>query len=412
MPGKRPSTGLKVALAIFAVTLLVAATRAVAQKEQVLYSFNNKGTDGYNPDAGLIFDGSGNLYGTTHGGGTNGLGTVFELTPTAGGGWTETVLWSFGKGHDGAGPYAGLIFDRAGNLYGTTISGGKSGIGTVFELTPKAGGVWAEKVLHSFGGPDGIAPHGGLIFDGLRQNLYGTTTGGGKHGLGTVFELTPKAGGGWTEKVLHNFGKGNDGAEPDDSLIFDGSGNLYGTTFYGGNKDGGAVFEMTPKAGGGWMEKVLYSFKNNFRDGLDPFAGLILDASGNLYGTTVLGGTTNLGTVFELTPKAGGGWTEKVLHRFGKGNDGAEPYAGLILDAGNLYGTTIFGGKYNGDGTVFELTPKAGGRWTEKVLHNFGNGTDGSSPYAGLIFDASGNLYGTTNSGGAYGEGTVFEITP
>jgi uncharacterized repeat protein (TIGR03803 family) len=244
--------------------------------------------------------------------------------------------------------------------------------------------------------------------------LYGTTVdGGGVTSYGTVFELTPSAGGVWTETVLHTFAySGTDGYTPLAGLVFDASGNLYGTTVNGGAYKYGTVFELTPTAGGGWTETVLHSFNNKGTDGYWPYASLILDASGNLYGTTLNGGTSNVGTVFELTPTAGGGWTETVLHNF-RGKDGYNPNSSLIFDAaGNLYGTTVKGGHY-GYGTVFELTPTAGGIWAETLLHSFNNnGTDGYWPYAGLIFDAVGNLYGTSYLGGAHGFGTVFEITP
>ena len=437
MRGKRLSIGLRAALAIIAATLFATSTWAQIH-EQVLHNFQYNGTDGVLPFAGLIFDAAGNLYSTTSEGGTYGVGTVFELTPAAGGGWTETVLHSFGNGTDGRGPNA-LIFDAAGNLYGTTSWGGTYTYGTVFELTPAAGGGWTEQVLYSFCSQtnctDGAHPVAGLIFD-AAGNLYGTTGHGGVYascnsgtGCGTVFELTPTAGGGWTEKVLHNFGNGTDGNSPSAGLIFDAASNLYGTTYVGGiycsgSGGCGTVFELTPAAGGTWTETVLYSFcpaGYPCTDGIGPEAGLIFDAAGNLYGTTVQGGRYDYGTVFELSPTAGGGWTETVLHNFGNGLDGVDPSAGLIFDAaGNLYGTTSWGGYYGHYeyGTVFELTPAASGGWTETVLHSFGNGTDGRAPLAGLIFDAAGNLYGTTSAGGTdtscpnggYGCGTVFEL--
>jgi len=370
MRGKRFSIGLRAALAVFAVTLLVTSTWAATNwHEKVLFNFN--GTDGYQPMYGLIFDAAGNLYGTAFGGGDpscgdpNGCGTVFQLTPAPGGGWTETVLHSF-KGYptDGSYPYAGVIFDAAGNLYGTTGGGGTYGVGTVFELSPAAGGGWTETVLHSFNGSDGHGPEAGLIFDAAGK-LYGTTAWGGtgtdclNTGCGTVFKLTPVAGGGWTETVLHSFSN-TDGALPFAGLIFDAAGNLYGTTQQGGSYGFGTVFELTPTAGGGWTETVLFSFNGNWsgRDGGLPEAGLIFDAAGNLYGTTGAGGTYAYGTAFELTPTAGGGWTETVLHSFNNnGTDGESPLAGLIFDAaGNLYGTTGGGGTY-GLGMVFELTP-------------------------------------------------------
>ncbi|MGA8876750.1 MAG: choice-of-anchor tandem repeat GloVer-containing protein [Candidatus Korobacteraceae bacterium] len=392
-----------------------------AWTEKVLYSFcaQTNCTDGEGPHAGLIFDAAGNLYGTTLSGGIYGgygAGTVFELTPTAGGGWTEQVLHSFGNGADGLTLYSGLISDAAGNLYGTTYYGGTYGYGTAFELTPAAGGGWTEQVLYSFG-TDGSDPSAGLIFD-AAGNLYGTTYIGGGDYRGTVFELTPAAGGGWTEGVLHNFTY-YDGQQPWAGPIFDAAGNLYGTTYYGGlylacpggASDCGTVFELMP-GGGRWGETILHNFGTG-GDGFSPTAGLILDAAGNLYGTTYGGGTYNQygGTVFELTPGVGG-WTETLLHSFGNGTDGEAPDGALVFDtAGNLYGTTGGGGTYGG-GTVFELTPTVGGGWTEQVLHNFGNGVDGANPYTGLIFDAAGNLYGTTQSGGNHGAGTVFELTP
>jgi uncharacterized repeat protein (TIGR03803 family) len=407
MGGKKCSIGLKAALSAFTVSLFVTSTWAASQ-EMVLHSFN--GRNGNVPFASLIFDAAGNLYGTTALGGSGacnygrpGCGTVFELTPKTGGGWTEKVLYNFKDNkRDGTLPHSSLIFDGIGNLYGTTNAGGPYARGTVFELMPKAGGGWAEKVLHSFNGTDGAGPTG-LIFDGAG-NLYGTT------GAGTVFELIPKAGGGWKEKVLHSFG-GEIGVA---SLIMDAAGNLYGTTIYGGAYRKGTVFELTPKADGGWTEKVLHQFKKDGKDGFHCWASLIFDTSGNLFGTTIDGGAHNKGVVFELTPTAGGRWTENVLHDFsGNGKDGSRPPVGLILDAaGNLYGTTTDGGTY-GDGTVFELMPTTGGGWTENVLHNFSNiGGDGMQPAASLILDAAGNLYGTTQNGGADGDGTVFEITP
>jgi uncharacterized repeat protein (TIGR03803 family) len=265
-------------------------------------------------------------------------------------------------------------------------------------------------VLHNFNnnGTDGAWPLAGLIFDAAR-NLYGTTSSGGTYGGGTVFELTPAADGVWTEKVLHSFDNGTDGANPYAGLIFDAAGNLYGTTFYGGTYNYGAVFELTPAGGGVWTEKVLHNFNYNGTDGALPYAGLIFDAARNLYGTTLEGGTYYSGTVFELTPAAGGVWTEKVLHNFNNnGTDGGTPYAGLIFDAArNLYGTTAGGGTYY-SGTVFRVNAN-GGR--VQVLYSFGNGTDAANPYAGLIFDAAGNLYGTTFYGGTYNYGTVFKIT-
>jgi uncharacterized repeat protein (TIGR03803 family) len=425
MRNKKCSIGLRAAVTIFVLTvfaLTVLVTSASAATETVLYSFNTTGNGGSVPYSSLIFDAHGNLYGTTQAGGAYGQGTVFELKSQAGGGWTEKVLHSFNdNGHDGEVPYASVIFDTTGNLYGTTTAGGAYSYGTVYELTPTAGGAWTEKILHSFNpntGKDGYTPSAGLVFD-THGNLYGTTSSGGVNfHYGTVFELTPTSGGHWTEKVLHSFNEnGTDGFVPFSGLIFDTHGNLFGTTAQGGTSEGGdtsigTVFELKPQAGGGWTEKVLHSFLVNGTDGYTPDAGVILDAAGNLYGTTFSGGSDDNGTVFELTPGSGGVWTETLLHSFqDNGTDGWAPYAGLIFNAGNLYGTTTHGGTF-GVGTVFELTPATGGGWTESVTSSFNNGTDGEGPWAGLIFDVAGNLYGTTAGGGAYGGGTAFEMSP
>ncbi|MGB8888001.1 MAG: choice-of-anchor tandem repeat GloVer-containing protein [Candidatus Korobacteraceae bacterium] len=402
--------GWRLALAIFSVILFATSSWAAP------HNFGDGDNDGYLPGSGLIIDAHGNLYGTTAGGGTHGDGTVFELSPRESGGWTETVLHSFGNGTDGQLPFASLIFDGAGNLYGTTTYGGIHGYGTVFKLSPREDGTWEETVLHSFNLHDGAYPDGGLTFD-AAGNLYGTTSYGGIHYNGTAFELMPREGRGWTETVLHSFGRGTDGSNPLAGLTFDAAGNLYGTTSVGGIHnpcDGetcGTVFELSPNGSGGWTENVLHSFGRS-TDGSHPFGGLIFDAAGNRYGTTQFGGYGD-GTAFEMSPEEDGGWTEKVLHRFGRGTDGSNPLAGLTFDAaGNLYGTTFSGGVYN-DGTVFELSPNENGGWTDRVLHNFDlNGTDGLYSYANLILDAAGNLYGAALYGGIYGHGIVFEITP
>ena len=379
-----------------------------ASSENILYNFAGNGTDGANPIAGLIFDSAGNLYGTTQQGGANGVGTVFQLVPGKNNNWTENLLHTFSSNEkDGYYPYAGLIFDTLGNLYGTTYAGGADNDGTVYELT-SANGKWNEKVLHSFNGSAGSFVAYGVIFD-AAGNLYGTTYLGGSHSKGTAFQLTPNNGR-WKENVLHNFNdNGRDGTEPYTSLVADAAGNFYGTTYSGGKYNQGTVFQLT-LSNGRWKEKVLHSFDSNGVDGAYPEAGLVLDAAGNLYGTTTLGGTGD-GTVFQLT-LTNGKWKEKILYAFG-GKDGFFPNSVLTLDAaGNIYGTTVNGGTYT-YGIVFQLVPGEHGKWTENVLHNFNkNGTDGYLPDGGLIFDAAGNLYGTTYSGGTAGDGVVFEITP
>jgi uncharacterized repeat protein (TIGR03803 family) len=322
-------------------------------KEKVLYSFTG-GADGANPYyAGVIFDGIGNLYGTTVGGGTFGLGTVFELSPTEGG-WSESVLYSFAGGNDGASPYAGVIFDVAGGMYGTTFAGGSSGDGTVFRLTPSRSGQWSEHVILAFNGNNGSGPLGGLVSDG--PNFYGVTEGGGKYEAGVAYELVPNGSGAWTESVLHSFGKGSDGIYPyAETLVMDVLGNLYGTTTYGGALQAGTVFKLSRNASGSWGEVVLYSFDGAVAG--NPYSGVILDGKGHLYGTCANGnGETTVGSVFELTAQPDGKWNDRNLLMFTRGN-GEFPESPLLRDAyGNLYGTTLLGGVSN-MGVVYEVTP-------------------------------------------------------
>jgi uncharacterized repeat protein (TIGR03803 family) len=329
------------------------ALPAAAQQETVLHNFVAYSSDGYYSYAGVVFDAAGNLFGTTRSGGLNSSGTVFELLPEVGGGYKEKIVHNFAL-LGGVFPEAGLIIDSSGNLYGTTVLGGslecdRNGCGTVFELLPEAGGQWTEQVLYTFNGDgaDGVNPVAGLALD-QAGNLYGTTEFGGLYGSGTVFELSPQAGGNWTETILHNFhydGKTYfDGSDPVAGVTFDSSGNLYGTTSGGGTHNRGAVFEMEPVEGGGWDESVIYSFAETVGDGFDPAAAVVLDSAGNLYGTTSGGGAYGFGTVFELTRETD--WSENILHSFNKdASDGAGPEAALTFDAqGNLWGTTVSGG--------------------------------------------------------------------
>jgi uncharacterized repeat protein (TIGR03803 family) len=428
-------------------------------KEKVLYSFQG-GTDGSTPAGGVVFDAAGNLYGTTQqGGGTSCApisfcGTVFRLTKK-GGSWTETVLHVFAGvtgNNDGATPAGGLVMDAAGNLYGTTAYGGsggcvlvgiKGGCGTFFELSPpKAkGGKWTYAILYNFlGGKDGYFPWGDLVFD-AAGNLYGATQFGGGFGscdspfyqfCGTVFELSPPKikGGKWKEKVLYGFKNGRDGANPNGGLAFDSKGSIYGTTLSGGSSNCkttysvgcGTAFKLNPPTvkGGDWTEMMLHRFIE-VSGGATPNGGLVFDPRGALYGTTV-GGGNELGTVFRLVPpaKQGGVWTKAILHMF-KGADGAEPMAGLTFDpTGDLYGTTCCDGK-PGAGTMFQLKPLAKGGWTFVLLHSFAGNPDGIYPAAILTFNQVRNLYGTTQYGGSgqggqncgsSGCGTVFVVVP
>jgi uncharacterized repeat protein (TIGR03803 family) len=415
------SKALAVTAATLIMALMLAPSASAAGKYKVLHRFAG-GSDGSAPGAGVVFDSTGNLYTTTRLDGAYGNGAVVELTPNSDGGWTESVIYSFTGGTDGGAPYGTPIFDVVGNLYSTTSSGGVSGYGTVFMLTPDSDGSWTETTLHSFaGGTDGAQPTSGLIFDAVG-NLYGETTKGGRghcpeyssaKGCGTVFELTPNSDGTWTESVLYAFAGGQDGGFPNwGNPVFDSAGNLYGTTrdhAHRGCAAGcGTLFELTPNSGGGWTEHVLHRF--NQKDGGNADGTLIFDATGTLYGTTLTGNRYNVGAVFTLTLGSGGKWTERVIHAFTGHKDGGYPYSGVIFGAaGALYGTTNVGGNH-GYGTVFELTPESGGAWKENVLHAFEGGKDGQQPCNDVVFGANGNLFDTT-TGGSSG-GTVFEITP
>ncbi len=411
-------------MAMLATSVFTASVQVSAQTERVLHSFNGPG-DGTQPFGDLVFDKAGNLYGTTLFGGAYTNGEVFELSPNGTGGFTYHILYSFNPNiGDGSNPYGALVFDKAGNLYGTTYAGGGGKYGTVFELSPQSGGVWTESVVHSFKHQqgDGRYPFAGLLIDG-KGNLYGTTSQGGSgtacgsSGCGTVFLLIPRGGGLWTEKILHSFDGGTtDGSSPLASLVLH-AGKLYGTTQVGpagGSANSGTVFELAPAGSGGWTETILHTFTNNGTDGYNPRAALVFDSAGNLYGTTNDGGANDYGTVFELSPSAGGNWTETNVHDFYSipGVDGVNPEsAGLTFDAsGNLYGTTSGGGA-NANGIVYKLTPATGGGWTESVVFTF-NGTDGNQPVSGVILDRKGNIYGSTEFGGANSGGTAFKIVP
>jgi uncharacterized repeat protein (TIGR03803 family) len=417
-----------VLLVIIMVFLMFVPGAWAASKFKTLYKFTG-GKDGGAPTGSLIFDAAGNLYGTTQDGGGDpncafgGCGTVFKLTPTSNGSWTESVLYSFKYGlRDGARPYAGLVFDHSGNLYGTTQAGGFDGYGVVFELSPNTDGSWTESIPYEFTNyPGGQTPFSGLILD-QAGSLYGTTNHGGSsaHPDGVIFKLTPNG-----ESALYDFcslPKCADGAYPFAGLIFDQAGNLYGTTIDDGPRGHGVVFQLTPNSDGSWTESVLGSFPG-IQYGRHPYAGVTFDAVGNLYGTTEGGGNlsqcdgSGCGVVFRLTPNAHGSWPEKVLHHFTGGTDGGNPFAAVIFDrSGNLYGTALRGGNVTdckgGCGVVYKLTPNLKGPWKETVLHSF-TGSNGEYPQGGLILDAAGgNLYGTTVGDGITSFGSVFEITP
>ncbi len=385
--------------------------RAMASTETVLYTFTGM-PDGSAPYSGLVRDTRGNFYGVTAAGGTDRQGTVYEISPTPAGGWIETVLHAFAaNGTDGYSPGSGLTLDAAGNLYGTTIFGGTHVYGTVFELSPTQSGSWTETILYNFtGGNDGGLPqYGSLVFD-AKGNLYGTTQNAGTLGYGVAFELSPSPNGGWTETVLHDFAENaTDGGYPM-AVVFDKNGNLYGTAAQGGGLGRGVIFELSPSLGGTWTETILHNFADNSTDGGIPMAGVVFHGT-QLYGTTEHGGAYGWGTVYRLS-KTITGWKEKVLHSFATdGIDGFPPKGTVVIDkTGHIYGTT-YGGGAKGSGTVFELTVSKG-VWTETVLYSFTGQSDGGYPYFGLILDATGHLYGATNGGGSGGNGVVFELTP
>jgi uncharacterized repeat protein (TIGR03803 family) len=421
---------VRVAVLVLAVVILAGSAFATAEK--VAYSF--LGTpDGLSPQASLVADSAGNLYGTTLYGGTGvaGPGIVFELSPpaTSGGVWTETILHNFDNPDttgDGASPYGTLLLDKQGNLYGTTELGGAYGAGAIFEVSPPAtpGGDWTEVVLLSFQQSSTAArPYGKLVMD-AEGNLYGTTSlGGTDHNAGAVFELVaPKtAGEHWSASVLYNLDPVY-GATPGPDILLR-NGVIYGTTQIGGSSGNGTVYQLARKAGV-WTATFLHSFSGS--DGMLPYGGLIADSAGNLYGTTVNGGDTTdcaplgCGTVYELSPPAtpGDPWQLTTLHIFTKNGDGANPWGALWRDKlGNLYGTAYAGGTSSGKGTIFKLQPPtvAGGAWTFVVLHSFsGLPSDGANPHGGLIL-LNGGLYGTTVNGGKKylthkSGGTVFSV--
>lgn len=403
-------------LRIMSCALLVGSAWA-ADTEKIVYNFSG-GNDGGNPATRLIFDRSGNIYGTTVGGGTHHCGTVFELTPIGGGHWQEIVLHSFDCSDEGNGPYGGVVADAQGNLYGTASAGGDGstcsgdGCGVVFKLT-HSGGVWSETVLYSFhDSPDVAGPDSAIALD-TNGNIYGTA-GHGAYGLGGVFQVS-RHGDQWTETILHNFTGGDDGAfVAFGAPLLDSAGNVYGVTEQGGSNDSGIVYKLSPTSGGTWTFNTLYAF-GPFPDGSNPLGGLIRDAMGSLYGTTYDGGTNGAGTVFKLGPGSHvGSWKEAALYNFQDNSDGGHSSSALIFDsAGNLYGTTSSGG--NGQcecGVAFELSPTGGGEWTETVLHIFTGSLDGGFPYYGLTADGAGHYFGAAVGGGTQGQGIVYELTP
>jgi len=396
-------------LAIVSILILLGVAQA-GPKETILHSFAG-GTDGAEPIGGLVSGPNGHLYGTTSGGGNGacqgGCGTVFELSPNGDGTWTETQLYSFASEDDGAFPNTGVVFDQAGNLYGATIYGGTNDDGTVFRLTPpaKPGTAWAHTVLYNFvGDVDGEYCLGNLTLD-PAGNLYGAALFGGLYGAGTIFQLVPsQQGQAWTLNVLHAFQGTNDGLDPFGAVVLDSRGAVYGTTY------SGTVFRLQPPPPGqtAWSLHVLYRL-----DSIAAVGPLLVRHPIALYGTTALGGATNDGTIFQLTPpnQPGASWNATTLYEFKGGADGWYPLNGLVADrSGQLYGVTASGGAFD-SGTVFRLSPGQGGSWTKTTLYQFKGGRDASGPGAGVILGQRA-LFGTTSSGGLSNLGTVFQLAP
>lgn len=397
------------ACGLISVLVISAMVGSTAASAQTLTTLSNL-TDGEFPWASLVADANGNLFGTTGTGGAYGYGTMFEIANTSSGyASTAITLVNFDDAN-GSYPQAGLITDANGNLFGTTLGGGAYGDGTVFEIAKTSSGYASTPtILVSFDDSDGLFPLAGLIAD-ANGNLFGTTNGGGAYGDGTVFEIAKTSNGyASTPTTLVNFDNSN-GAFPQAGLVADANGNLFGTTEAGGASGDGTVFEIGKTASGyAGTPTTLVSF--DYTSGAFPLAGLIVDGKGNLFGTTEAGGAYGYGTVFEIA-NSGGVYagTPTILVNFDK-IGGAFPEAGLIADAnGSLFGTTKFGGAY-GYGTVFEVA-NSGGVFASAptTLVSF-NRTNGSHPAAGLIVDGNGNLFGTTVDGGSNNTGTVFEIS-
>jgi uncharacterized repeat protein (TIGR03803 family) len=390
---------------------MLASVAWASSPVQVIYGFAGS-ADGEYTDTDLVTDAAGNIYGTSVQGGTYGGGTVFELSPSSSG-WIHTVLYSFTGGADGGEPYKGVTLDAQGNLYGTAVTGGSGscdgGCGVVFKLT-NSGGVWTQSVIHAFtGGNDGSGPGAPVVFD-KAGNLYGMTPTGGADGAGVIFELRP-ANGVWQFRVIHTFTGGADGLGGSAGrLIFDAAGNIYGVSTVGGVNQLGTVFEMKMHQGT-WVLKTLYAFTDT-PDGALPYGGLIFDRAGNLYGTTYYAGANDFGTVYKLT-HSNGSWSEQVLYSFKGGRDGGSPISTLVSDAkGNLYGTTSDGGSGCSCGTIFKMSRAANGTWTETVAYRFPGAPGAGFAYNGIVTDSSGNFYGATVHGGPSNDGTIYKFTP
>jgi uncharacterized repeat protein (TIGR03803 family) len=396
---------------MLAGAMAILATAAWASSTtQLIYSFAG-GPDGEYTDTDLVTDSAGNIYGTSVQGGTFGGGTVFEVTPAG----VHTVLYNFTGGADGGEPYKGVTLDAQGNLYGTAVTGGggscEGGCGVVFKLA-NSGGSWTQSVIHTFtGGADGSGPGSPVAFD-KYGNLYGTTPTGGTSGIGVLYQLKADATGNWRLRVIHTFTGGSDGGGGSAGrLLIDANGNLFGVCTVGGVSGFGTVFQITP-AQGNWQFSTLYAFQDQ-PDGALPYGGLVFDKLGNLYGTTYYAGANDVGTVYKLT-RSNGTWTESVLYSFKGGMDGASPISSLVSDAsGNFYGTTSDGGAASCScGVIFKMTHAANGQWVESVAYRFPGTPSPGFAYNGMVRDSAGNLYGATVHGGSSNDGAIYKFIP
>lgn len=394
-------------LALGTILGILSLQPAQAQTYTVLHSFNLLGTDGARPYDGFISDRAGNLYGTTAAGGTNHGGTVFKMVHTSRG-WMLNTLYDFADGSDGASPDVRVTMGADGALYGTNTAGAEFGGGVIFKLQvpTRALGEWTETSLYAFafeqneyGSP--------LTFDSAGK-LYGAVAHWSGNDRGAVYQLV-RNGDSWILNLIYQFAGGNDGSDPRGSLAIDAAGNIYGVTEDDGRYGNGNVYELSP-SGSGWTKTVLHDFQGG-NDGLIPFGGLIFDHSGNLLGSTGSGGPGNGGTVFQLSPQPGGGWTYSLVYGF-PGQSSWGPTGSLTVDqAGNIYGARNDPGTLGNNGSIFELT-YSDGVWNYINLHSFAGFDDGAEPNGSLVVDGTGNVYGTAGDGGAYDYGLVFEITP
>ena len=403
------------ALATASMLFVLLSSALAGAKFKVLHSFAS-GSDGAYPIAPPVFDRLGNLYGTTEQGGSGtgcniGCGTVYELVPH-GTQWSERVLSSFST-TGGFNPFGALIVASNGDLYGVDSIGGdpSCSCGDIYQLA-RVSGVWTRTTIHTFlsnrnGNSDGGYPGEGLLIDSAGS-LYGVAAQGGTYGYGVVFKFAPNGDGTWTESIIYNFTNSRDGYAPYAPLVMDAAGNLYGTAQIGGIYGAGTVFKLA-LSNGTWTESTLFAFTGGDGGG-NPNFGVVLDHAGNLYGAADTGGGNFAGVIFKLTPTTGY-WNYVLVHTFSGGSDGGSPSSTVTIDAnGNLYGTTLYGGLYQ-YGTVYKIS-NVNGKWQETVLHSFTGGNDGWQPYGGAVVDSSGNVYGAATQGGRYGFGVTFEITP